>query len=403
MRTLLYLALLALAAPALANNWPPQKAPRFEAVGTALANNKGVGFDGKPYTWTADPVNGAVNIVSDLLHKPMKWQLVGVAADGPTLHGFASSTSTPQSNPKQTPLYNPLPFGGDPQGQQSLVSVSWAYGAVVKTDVDPLTTDLKVVLYGNKVIEITPRRPFVLGGLSITSSGGKWSRWGVTPRKVEITVRPLIKIIITQPWLPPLAPGQKGAFAPYLEVKVVLTEKPQNLLTGDLGVTYVPSLKDQLIAAKIIRDVINDVAPIKGLDMETKFQLAGGALLFSNGQLLPLADVANPPTLAITGARPWDKFVLFVVDPDAPEPIPASGDLTDLKTKASPTGGVAGAGAHRYVFVLYKQPKWFKGFKPIVVPTDPAEVAKVLGKWNLNKVAWQKNLGQPIDVTWCVL
>ncbi len=42
-------------------------------------------------------------------------------------------------------------------------------------------------------------------------------------------------------------------------------------------------------------------------------------------------------------------------------------------------------------------------FKPIVVPTDPAEVAKVLGKWNLNKVAWQKNLGQPIDVTWCVL
>ncbi len=139
-------------------------------------------------------------------------------------------------------------------------------------------------------------------------------------------------------------------------------------------------LKDQLIAAKIIRDVINDVAPIKGLDMETKFQLAGGALLFSvsctvatqpvdmdglwlagtlfadrvgsgatklpcrvqallsahgrpctpgsmpspapqNGQLLPLADVANPPTLAITGARPWDKFVLFVVDPDAPEPV----------------------------------------------------------------------------------
>lgn len=135
-----------------------------------------------------------------------------------TQHGFASSTSTPQSNPKQTPLYNPLPFGGDPQGQQSLVSVSWAYGAVVKTDVDPLTTDLKVVLYGNKVIEITPRRPFVLGGLSITSSGGKWSRWGVTPRKVEITARPLIKIIITQPWLPPLAPGQKGAFAPYLEV-----------------------------------------------------------------------------------------------------------------------------------------------------------------------------------------
>ncbi len=27
----------------------------------------------------------ASQIVSDLLHKPMKWQLVGVAADGPTL------------------------------------------------------------------------------------------------------------------------------------------------------------------------------------------------------------------------------------------------------------------------------------------------------------------------------
>ena len=40
-----------------------------------------------------------------------------------------------------------------------------------------------------------------------------------------------------------------------------------------------------------------------------------------NGELLALADVATAPNLAITGARPWDKFVLFVVDPDSPEPV----------------------------------------------------------------------------------
>lgn len=42
-------------------------------------------------------------------------------------------------------------------------------------------------------------------------------------------------------------------------------------------------------------------------------------------------------------------------------------------------------------------------FKEITVPADDALKPAVLGKWNLNKVAWQKRLGTAIDATWCVL
>lgn len=142
------------------------------------------------------------------------------------------------------------------------------------------------------------------------------------------------------------------------------------------------SLKDQLIAAGIITDVIRDVEPIQGLSMSTKFtpgwadfapysftvhppstwaglsvvglfrwlkSFAGGevvccrrswgtrpfphhaasaALLCAttlpqNGELLTLDDVADAPTLAIKGARTGDRFVLAVVDPDAPDPVRA--------------------------------------------------------------------------------
>lgn len=43
----------------------------------------------------------------------------------------------------------------------------------------------------------------------------------------------------------------------------------------------------------------------------------------------------------------------------------------------------------------------FWQFTPIEVPTDPEDKAAVLGKWDLTKVAWQKGLGKPRDVTWC--
>lgn len=49
--------------------------------------------------------------------------------------------------------------------------------------------------------------------------------------------------------------------------------------------------------------------------------LPGAVVPPQNGAPLTLWTVAMPPKLAITGAKPWDKFTLFVVDPDAPEPV----------------------------------------------------------------------------------
>lgn len=389
MRAFIVCAVLALlTASAQANNnknWGNNK-PRYEATGTVLADNKGVGFDGKPYTWTADAADqNKVDIVSNVQRAggKMQWRLLGKAADGPTV------------------------------GSQSLYSVSWLYGAVVTAELDPATNNLSVNLISNKVTPVRANRPLVLSRDVIISYQAWWRS-----RKVEILVKPLIKIVITQPWLKPLAPGQLGEFADYLVVKVTLLSVPDGPLTGDLGLTYVPPLKEQLKAAKIIPDVIWNVAPIKGLTVVASFD--NGAVTFKNGELLALADVATAPNLAITGARPWDKFVLFVVDPDSPEPanpiyrswlhglwydIPSDGDLTKAKAVLSttwepPTGGVAGAGPHRYTFVLYKQPwRWFP-FKEITVPDDDALKPAVLGKWNLNKVAWQKRLGTAIDATW---
>lgn len=42
-----------------------------------------------------------------------------------------------------------------------------------------------------------------------------------------------------------------------------------------------------------------------------------------NGEALAEEDVADAPVLAIKGARKGDRFVLAVVDPDAPDPVRA--------------------------------------------------------------------------------
>lgn len=55
--------------------------------------------------------------------------------------------------------------------------------------------------------------------------------------------------------------------------------------------------------------------------------LAPTHLPTQNGQLLTETQVADAPTLAIKGAKFLERFVLFVVDPDAPDPVRHRGVL----------------------------------------------------------------------------
>ncbi|KAI7843446.1 hypothetical protein COHA_002924 [Chlorella ohadii] len=196
MRALLCIALLVavLAAPALANNRPKP----YKVSGKILSDNRGVGFDGKRLTWT--PTDGKLNIVSNLQRPGLTWQLVGKTTAGPT------------------------------PGNQSVYSVNWAFGAVVRTEINTTTGHLSVDLISDKIKAIKPCRNLKLGPLVYISYEAKWGH----PRTVEIVVKPAIKILIVQPFIRSKSRTSPGAYAPWLEVFVTLTEKPKETLTGAL-------------------------------------------------------------------------------------------------------------------------------------------------------------------------
>lgn len=389
MRSLLLCgALLALlAAPALANNYRPPK-PRCDPTGTFLGDGTGVDFQGNSYNWTAN----AQNLV-DILSKNGN-AVLPPSKDAPA--GFYLNGAVDAVTGK-------------------LTYVAWSYGATVSAQIKETGFGLKndkflVLALNGKPIK---RNPLNLGPL-VTISRSRDVCWGryirtCKPRVVTIVVRPWFKIEISQPWVAGALPGQKGSFADYLDVKVTVTRDIKLPLSGWLGQTYTPSLKQQLIDAKIIPDVIYTVNPQCGLTVETTI----GGLPFSNGQLLTETQVADAPTLAIKGAKFLERFVLFVVDPDAPDPadpvdrsflhglwwnIPFNGNLTAASAGIT-TGWVSPQppiGTHRYVAVLYRQPKWPK---VEFVPKDPSDPTK-LAKYNVTLVAKFKKLGEPIYATW---
>lgn len=59
--------------------------------------------------------------------------------------------------------------------------------------------------------------------------------------------------------------------------------------------------------------------PLRSMQREQLFSLL--QLSPQNGALLAEDDVAEAPVLAIKGARKGSRFVLAVVDPDAPDPV----------------------------------------------------------------------------------
>ncbi|PRW61229.1 ribulose bisphosphate carboxylase oxygenase activase [Chlorella sorokiniana] len=210
MRAVLAFALLALlAAPALAKgNWihapSPAPAPKpkpFRVSGAVLANSQAVNFGGKKITWASN--GGNVTIVANFDRPELKWSLVGKAAAGSVVN------------------------------TESLYSVSWAFGAVVKTTIN--TTDaanpLAVTLFGDKAVPIRPGKTLNLGP-QVTISYKADRR---CDRIVTITVRNIgVSVVITQKYLKPVRHWQQGSYADYLTAAISITKKPAETLTGIL-------------------------------------------------------------------------------------------------------------------------------------------------------------------------
>ncbi|KAI7844893.1 hypothetical protein COHA_001542 [Chlorella ohadii] len=180
--------------------------PPFPPVtGSVLADNAGVGFDGKPVAY-AGAKGDPLDIISSVPAKGMGWFLNGILTDG----------STP--------------------GSQALGYVAWSYGATLAAQVDK--AGRMAVTLGNKPVR--QGQPPNLGKLvSVRYPKDSCKRGWCADRLLEITVKPFIKVAITQPWIAGATWGARGAFAPYLQVKVTLTQKPAQQPTGVLGQTIV--------------------------------------------------------------------------------------------------------------------------------------------------------------------
>jgi T-complex protein 1 subunit beta len=183
--------------------WTPTPPPFKPVTGTVLADNVGTGFDGKPVTYTGakgDPLD----IISSVPAQGMGWYLNGILTDG----------SVP--------------------GSQALRYIAWSYGATLAAQASP--NGRLTVTLNKKVVK--PGQPPNLGQLvTIKYPRDKCGQGWCAARLLEITVRPFITVTITQPWIPGANWGSWGAFAPNLDVKVTLLQKPGQQPTGVLGQT----------------------------------------------------------------------------------------------------------------------------------------------------------------------
>ncbi len=101
------------------------------------------------------------------------------------------------------------------QGSQALGYVAWSYGATLAAQVDK--AGRMAVTLGNKPVR--QGQPPNLGKLvSVRYPKDSCKRGWCADRLLEITVKPFIKVAITQPWIAGATWGARGAFAPYLQV-----------------------------------------------------------------------------------------------------------------------------------------------------------------------------------------
>ncbi|GJE91792.1 PEBP-like protein [Phanerochaete sordida] len=148
-------------------------------------------------------------------------------------------------------------------------------------------------------------------------------------------------------------------------------------------------------------------------------QPSGRSITTRAGQSFPLNDTAGPPQFAVRGALSQDthKFVLAAVDPDAPYPQdpnvaqvrhilqgdlvlgPALGSQTYKLVNETPalTDWIqpeppADSPPHRYIFLLYQQPKGFDS-QTFVAPNDSIPAREY---FNISQFAEEVGMGDPI-------
>ena len=93
--------------------------------------------------------------------------------------------------------------------------MAWSYGATLAAQVGP--NGRLTVTLNNKAIR--PGHPPNLGKLvTIRYPKDSCRRGSCADRLLEITVRPFIRVTITQPWIPGAYWDSWGSFAPYLQV-----------------------------------------------------------------------------------------------------------------------------------------------------------------------------------------
>lgn len=107
------------------------------------------------------------------------------------------------------------PYSARLQGTQALGYVAWNLGARVEALIGRKGR-MVVNLNKTPIWQGTKKK---LGSLvTIDYASERCSHRSCAPRQLDITVRPFIKITVTQPWIPGAMPGARGSFAPYLEV-----------------------------------------------------------------------------------------------------------------------------------------------------------------------------------------
>lgn len=96
--------------------------------------------------------------------------------------------------------------------------MAWNFGARVEAQIVPTAWGNRMVVKLNQT-PIKQGRTLNLGKLVTIAHAREHCRRGwCAPRQLDITVRPFIKIAITQPWIPAATWGARGSYAPYLEV-----------------------------------------------------------------------------------------------------------------------------------------------------------------------------------------
>ncbi|KAI0016548.1 putative protease inhibitor [Xylariomycetidae sp. FL0641] len=151
------------------------------------------------------------------------------------------------------------------------------------------------------------------------------------------------------------------------------------------------------------------------------------------GDHIPKADAQSPPALTFPAVEPGTDYLVVGLDLDAP--FPSFGVLgpvlhwiqPSLRADAStpPTGtyrlahgadarAVAdwagpspppGSGAHRYVFVLYAQPRGFDVDAAVALGGGKKKQKQKLGtaqrvRWDLDAWGRRVGLGAPVAVNW---